>query len=57
MVEQSALVTTVSGPLNTWLPLGGSDEQHQHSSETYTRSHRTHDSRAEELWLKVELLD
>ncbi len=57
IVEHTALVTTVSGPLNTWLKLGGSGEESQQSSAGYTRTHRTHGSHSEEMWFKVEVLD
>ena len=57
MVETSALVTRVSGPLDTWLQLGGvGATRHQADRET-TRTRRTRDSREEQMWLKVEILD
>lgn len=52
----SGLSTTVSGPLGTWLPLGGSVESRQQERNADTYSTREH-SRAERIWLlRVEEL-
>lgn len=57
MVESSALGTRVSGPLDTWLELGGMGETRHHSDQETTRTRRTHDRREEQIWLRVEVLD
>ncbi|MCW9059146.1 MAG: hypothetical protein OQL11_09765 [Gammaproteobacteria bacterium] len=57
MVETSALVTSVSGPIDTWLELGGIGETRNQDAQGYTRSRRTRDHQEEQLWFRVEVLD
>jgi type II secretory pathway component GspD/PulD (secretin) len=57
MVETSALVTSVSGPINTWLELGGIGETRNQDTQGYTRIRRTRDHQEEQLWFRVEVLD
>jgi hypothetical protein len=57
MVETSALITHVSGPLDTWLELGNMGETRHRTDQDVTRTRRTRDSREEQMWLRVEVLD
>jgi type II secretory pathway component GspD/PulD (secretin) len=57
MVETSALVTSVSGPVDTWLELGGVGETRHQDAREYTRTRRTRDRQEEQLWFRVEVLD
>lgn len=57
MVETSALITSVSGPIDTWLELGGIGETRNQDTQEYTRSRRTRDRQEEQLWFRVEVLD
>ncbi|MCA1805702.1 MAG: hypothetical protein LC646_10295 [Xanthomonadaceae bacterium] len=57
MVETSALITSVSGPVDTWLELGGIGETRNQDTQEYTRSRRTRDRQEEQLWFRVEVLD
>jgi hypothetical protein len=55
--NQPALVTSVSGPVGTWLELGGVGESRNQDAQEYTRSRRTRDRQEEQLWFRVEVLD
>lgn len=57
MVETSRLVTSVSGPLDTWLELGGVGETRDQDTQGYSRGRRTRDRLEEQLWFRVEILD
>ena len=57
MIETSSLVTRISGPLDTWLELGGIGETRHQSDQETVRTRRTRDHREEQMWLKVEILD
>lgn len=56
-VDTSSLATTLSGPLNTWLELGGTGESTRETGADFTRSHRTRSQDNERIWLRVEVLD
>lgn len=57
MVETSQLVTSVAGPVGTWLELGGVGESRAQDAQGYTRSRRTRDRQEEQLWFRVEVLE
>lgn len=57
MVETSALITSVSGPVDTWLELGGIGESRNQDTQEYSHSRRTRDRQEELLWFRVEVLD
>ena len=57
MVETSRLVTRVSGPVGSWLQLGGVGETVGQDSEGYVRSRRTRDRQEEHVWFRVDVLD
>lgn len=57
MVDTSSLATTLSGPLDTWLELGGTGEYSGESGGEVARSHRTRRQDNERIWLRVEVLD
>lgn len=55
-VDTQRISTTVSGPVGSWIRLGGSGREAVRQARETGRSARTRDRRDQPVWLKVEML-
>jgi hypothetical protein len=55
-VDTQRISTTVSGPVGSWIRLGGSGREAVRQDRETGRSARTRDRRDQPVWLKVEML-
>lgn len=56
-VESARLATTVSGPLGTWIPLGGSTTESTRNAAGLSGAAQGRETLSRQVWLRVDALD